>query len=1005
MEPSPEEIYLKRKERWEQRLLRRNKNVNGTVHTKRQSSTSATSTATRQRKKNKQIKNKKTNSEQKSKKLQTQKVFENSNSTMECISTSSIPKKKSKNTKETNHATDENKLDYDSEKQNTTITQPSEHNDSHTWSVRPRRSARKTISYAENDDYDIEDDDRNHNDQSQNCNLPDPNNDSDVEMEIHEISTENDDDCIYHNEFEMETNCIGDLDQEDDNTCYDYDPENPPLDDWYDYDYEDRVDYWVENSQWKHMESMKEADKLEVPPGLCQYHSDDKQKILTIPPWINNSLFPYQRTGLQWMWELHLQESGGIVGDEMGLGKTVQICAFLGCMAASRHIRSVLIVAPATILSSWLSHLKQWAPGLRRLLIHKSHEENRVLTEKLLREVESWIHTARSECWYEAIDEEDLPDDGKKQEEEIFNKFCGTGYVFVTTFENIRRNVDLYVSHRWDYVILDEGQKIRNPDADITLACKRLRTSHRLLLSGTPIQNDLKELWSLFDFVFPGRLGTLPIFESEFADPIRRGGYANASPAVVQLAYRCALILRDLINPFLLRRRKKDIKEVSRMPGKTEQILFCKLTNMQRSMYESYLKSDEVNSVIRGTAQCFKPIIVLRKICNHPDLLLSDPKNAGITAWNPINVNDRDLIDSDDNNDRCDRIGTLVEASGKLQVLAKILPLWKEQGHRVLIFSQWKKMLDLIQQLLISQNISFSRMDGNTNVASRQQLVDRFNKDTSIFVMLLTTKTGGVGLNLTGANRIILYDPDWNPQSDAQARERAWRFGQRSSVTVYRFITAGTIEEKMYHRQIFKTALTNQVLVDPKQTQRFFSQRDLRDLFTLKPEVDSSSSKKKHKHSTETDEITRGKGVVDIHDNDAVKNDNTLEEVMKRKGLVAGVFDHDFVDHSSSGKPKSESTREMEAQAKKMAEQSAKALQQSTNNLNSFIPTFTGSKQTQTRFGTSMNHQRRPDRRNKENNVGKPTQAGIGITTTSGQVPSSSALLASIQAKAMGNPG
>ena len=162
----------------------------------------------------------------------------------------------------------------------------------------------------------------------------------------------------------------------------------------------------------------------------------------------------------------------------------------------------------------------------------------------------------------------------------MFNKFCGTGYVFVTTFENIRRNIDLYVSHRWDYVVLDEGQKIRNPDADVTLACKRLRTSHRLLLSGTPIQNDLKELWSLFDFVFPGRLGTLPIFESEFADPIRRGGYANASPAIVQLAYRCALILRDLINPFLLRRRKKDIKEVSRMPGKTEQILFCKLVDI-----------------------------------------------------------------------------------------------------------------------------------------------------------------------------------------------------------------------------------------------------------------------------------------------------------------------------------------------------------------------------------------------------------------------------------------
>lgn len=317
--------------------------------------------------------------------------------------------------------------------------------------------------------------------------------------------------------------------------------------------------------------------------------------------------------------------------------------------------------------------------------------------------------------------------------------------------------------------------QIRNPDAEVTIACKRLRTPHRLLLSGTPIQNDLRELWSLFDFVFPGRLGTLPVFLSEFADPIKRGGYSNASPMQVQLAYRCALVLRDLINPYLLRRQKKDIKEVSRMPGKTEQVLFCKLSSRQRTMYEAYLRSDEVRNIIRGSGQCFRPIIMLRKICNHPDLICRPDQGEYESFLNNgfVNENDIDDISSDEEDPHTENYeeSTLIDRSGKLEILAKILPLWKKQGHRVLIFSQWKKMLDIIQHFMNSQGWKFGRLDGNTNVAARQKLVDTFNNDNTYFGMLLTTKTGGVGLNLTGANRIILYDPDWNPQSDAQARE------------------------------------------------------------------------------------------------------------------------------------------------------------------------------------------------------------------------------------------
>ena len=215
-----------------------------------------------------------------------------------------------------------------------------------------------------------------------------------------------------------------------------------------------------------------------------------------------------------------------------------------------------------------------------------------------------------------------------------------------------------------------------------------------------------------------------------------------------------------------------------------------------------------------------KAVTVLRKICNHPDLVC-DPTQASFESFCRNGyVNDADIVSSDEDgsdDEHTDGEESIIERAGKLEVLAKILPLWRKQGHRVLIFCQWKKMLNIIQRFTQVQGWKFARMDGNTNVAARQQLVDTFNEDDSYFGMLMTTRTGGVGLNLTGADRIILYDPDWNPQTDAQARERAWRFGQKKAVTVYRLITAGTIEEKIYQRQIFKTALSNKVLQDPRQ--------------------------------------------------------------------------------------------------------------------------------------------------------------------------------------------
>lgn len=264
-------------------------------------------------------------------------------------------------------------------------------------------------------------------------------------------------------------------------------------------------------------------------------------------------------------------------------------------------------------------------------------------------------------------------------------------------------------------------------------------------------------------------------------------------------------------------------------------------------------------------------------------------------------------------------------------------------------------MLNIIQRYTDSQGWKFGRLDGKTNVAARQRLVDNFNADTSYFGMLMTTRTGGVGLNLTGADKVLIYDVDWNPQVDAQARERAWRFGQEREVTIYRLIMAGTVEERIYQRQIFKTALSNRILQDPRQ-KRLFSQKDLKDLFSLK--VDGGSIASGSVGLTETGELTKGEGYVDVDQEysgkDQGRNEDDVEmmqSVLQSKGL-AGVFDHDLVESNNTSKRGS--VREMEDYAKKAARAALGALKESVVGHDAFSPTWTGSEETQGgRFGES----------------------------------------------------
>ncbi|KAF7653492.1 hypothetical protein LDENG_00082040 [Lucifuga dentata] len=543
--------------------------------------------------------------------------------------------------------------------------------------------------------------------------------------------------------------------------------------------------------RWKRQRLREREEKKERGDDDTDDSDAEFDEGFRVPGFLWKKLYKYQQTGVRWMWELHCQQAGGILGDEMGLGKTIQVISFLAGLSYSKlrtrgsnyryeGLGPTVIVCPATVMHQWVKEFHTWWPPFRVAVLHETGS----FTSK---------------------------------KEKLIPEIASCHGILITSYSAVRNLQDALQRYHWHYLILDEGHKIRNPNAGVTIAAKQFRTPHRFILSGSPMQNNLKELWSLFDFVFPGKLGTLPVFMEQFSVPITMGGYSNASPVQVQTAYKCACVLRDTINPYLLRRMKADVKANLSLPDKNEQVLFCRLTGEQRQVYQGFLDSKEVYQILNGDMQVFSGLIALRKICNHPDLFSGGPRMLR-------GIPEEQLTEEE-------HFGYW-KRSGKLKVVESLLRLWFRQGQRVLLFTQSRQMLHILEVFVMEKKYSYLKMDGTTTIASRQPLIARYNEDESIFIFLLTTKVGGLGVNLTGANRVIIYDPDWNPSTDTQARERAWRIGQKQQVTIYRLLTAGTIEEKIYHRQIFKQFLTNRVLKDPKQ-RRFFKSNDIYELFTL----------------------------------------------------------------------------------------------------------------------------------------------------------------------------
>lgn len=728
---------------------------------------------------------------------------------------------------------------------------------------------------------------------------------------------------------------------------------------------------------------------------------------LRIPAAIYANLFDYQKVGVQWLWELHCQRAGGIMGDEMGLGKTVQMISFLGSLHFSKMYKPSIVVCPLTLLRQWQREARKWYPDFKVEILHDSaHGLNKQTMAK------SSESDYDSEDSMDTDNERPRPANSAKRWNDLIDRVVRSeSALLLTTYEQLRLLGEKLLDIEWGYAILDEGHRIRNPNAEITLVCKQLQTVHRIIMTGAPIQNKLAELWSLFDFVFPGKLGVLPVFETEFAVPITVGGYANATPLQVSTAYRCAVVLRDLIMPYLLRRMKADVN--AQLPKKTEHVLFCSLTSDQRSIYRAFLASSEVEQIFDGSRNSLYGIDIMRKICNHPDLLEREHSTQHPDYGNP-------------------------KRSGKMKVVAQVLGVWREQGHRVLLFTQTQQMLDILENFLAANEYSYRRMDGLTPAKQRMALIDEFNNSSDVFIFILTTKVGGLGTNLVGADRVIIYDPDWNPSTDMQARERAWRIGQKRDVTIYRLITRGTIEEKVYHRQIYKHFLTNKILNNPQQ-RRFFKARDMKDLFILQDDRDDGFTETSNIFSQLSEEVNVGVGngcpdkggsssgastgpVLPAKETSSrvlgASNSNSKGkqtagqrngEIDEETNILKSLFDahgiHSAMNHDAIMNANDNDKMRLEEEASRVAQRAAEALRESRmlRSRESFsVPTWTGRSgaagapsSVRRKFGSAVNIQLLGASKPSEGSASGPSGLAAGVST--GKALSSAELLAKIR--------
>jgi superfamily II DNA or RNA helicase len=473
-------------------------------------------------------------------------------------------------------------------------------------------------------------------------------------------------------------------------------------------------------------------------------------------PALQAVLRPYQKDGIAWLRFLECNGFCGILADEMGLGKTIQALAWL--TLERRHPlyqgKPALIICPTSLVENWAEEAARFTPGLRVLALTGND---------------------RHALWGR-IPETDL---------------------VVTSYALMRRDVDQYLNFDFSVLILDEAQHIKNRSTQNAITAKRLRAGQRLVLTGTPIENSVSDLWSILDFLMPGYLGTHDSFRRYYEQPIATGGFEGEEAQVR---------LRRKMGPFLLRRLKADVAKD--LPPKIERIALCSLAPEQKQVYRALVESSRrkledmvaTQGFKRCTIEILKTLLQLRQACCHLDLL----KLPGIPANQP---------------------------SAKMDLFFELLDEALDGGHRLLVFSQFVSMLTILRHELESRQIPFCYLDGSTK--ERQKIVHQFNSDRAIPLFLISLKAGGTGLNLTGADMVIHYDPWWNPAVEQQATDRAYRIGQKRTVYGIKLLTRGTIEEKVLEMQKRKQAVIDATLSTDESILQALTWEEVKDLLTL----------------------------------------------------------------------------------------------------------------------------------------------------------------------------
>lgn len=555
---------------------------------------------------------------------------------------------------------------------------------------------------------------------------------------------------------------------------------------------------------------------LFFPPEQSEHEKlksdQSNQKVaVVVDPLLCRVLRPHQREGVKFMYDCVTGARiegyhGCIMADEMGLGKTLQCITLLWTLLKQSPdckptIDKAIVVCPSSLVKNWYNEINKWLPNKIAPLAVDSGSK-----DQIDKDLSGFMNTF-----------------GRRPHNPVL----------IISYETFRLHCSVLHTSEVGLLLCDEGHRLKNCENQTYRALMGIKCKRRVLLSGTPIQNDLLEYFSLVQFVNEGLLGTAQEFRKKFENPILKGRDADATADEVKKGQEKLKEMDEIVSKTIIRRTQALLSKY--LPVKYEQVLCCKLTSLQQNIYQSFCNSDSVRRALKSdgggkekmTSSSLAAITSLKKLVNHPDLIYP-ACTSGKEGF-------EEALDHFPAGHDPERGRLKPELSGKLTVLDCLLAVVKStSSDKVVLVSNYTQTLDMFEKLCMLRHYGYVRLDGSMTIKKRAKVVDEFNDPSSSqFVFMLSSKAGGCGLNLIGANRLVMFDPDWNPANDEQAMARVWRDGQKKECFIYRMLAVGTIEEKIFQRQAHKKALSSCVVDQEEDVERHFSLSDLRDLFKL----------------------------------------------------------------------------------------------------------------------------------------------------------------------------